>query len=177
LCLAGVVAVPGGATGVGPDVSGHPGSRSLQRSLTRAASAVSRRVGLVVGVAGATAEQGPVLVAGLAGLVAGALSMAGGEYVPVRTQSTLLPTVIRRRHQKRGSYPSGVPRGLLILVRPAYRACPLAAGSPSPPQPTPPFVSASYRCDDRCASWAACSIRSNIASASGGAIARSSSGR
>jgi len=43
--------------------------------------------GLVVGVAGATNDKGAILVAGLAGLVAGALSMGGGEYVSVSTQS------------------------------------------------------------------------------------------
>src|ERR1700689_799092 len=37
--------------------------------------------GLVVGVAGATSARGPIFTAGLAGLVAGAVSMALGEYV------------------------------------------------------------------------------------------------
>jgi hypothetical protein len=39
--------------------------------------------GLVVGVAGATSARGPIFTAGLAGLVAGAVSMALGEYVSV----------------------------------------------------------------------------------------------
>jgi VIT1/CCC1 family predicted Fe2+/Mn2+ transporter len=42
--------------------------------------------GLVVGVAGATLERGPILTAGIAGLVAGAVSMALGEYVSVSSQ-------------------------------------------------------------------------------------------
>ena len=42
---------------------------------------------LVVGVAAAQAERAPVLLAALAGLVAGALSMAAGEYVSVSSQS------------------------------------------------------------------------------------------
>jgi VIT1/CCC1 family predicted Fe2+/Mn2+ transporter len=42
--------------------------------------------GIVVGVAGATATRGPVFTAGLAGLVAGAVSMALGEYVSVSSQ-------------------------------------------------------------------------------------------
>jgi VIT1/CCC1 family predicted Fe2+/Mn2+ transporter len=42
--------------------------------------------GIVMGVAGATSERSPVFVAGLAGLVAGALSMATGEYVSVNAQ-------------------------------------------------------------------------------------------
>nr|WP_246315297.1 VIT family protein [Kineococcus aurantiacus] len=42
--------------------------------------------GLVVGVAGATTDRTALLTAGIAGLVAGALSMAAGEYVSVSTQ-------------------------------------------------------------------------------------------
>lgn len=42
--------------------------------------------GIVLGVAGATAERGPILTAGVAGLVAGAVSMALGEYVSVSSQ-------------------------------------------------------------------------------------------
>lgn len=42
--------------------------------------------GLVVGVAGATSDNTALLIAGLAGLVSGALSMAGGEYVSVGSQ-------------------------------------------------------------------------------------------
>jgi VIT1/CCC1 family predicted Fe2+/Mn2+ transporter len=42
---------------------------------------------LVVGVAAAQAKAGDILVAGVAGLVAGAMSMAAGEYVSVSSQS------------------------------------------------------------------------------------------
>ncbi|MCD2194877.1 VIT family protein [Actinomycetospora endophytica] len=42
--------------------------------------------GIVLGVAGATSERGPILTAGVAGLVAGAVSMALGEYVSVSSQ-------------------------------------------------------------------------------------------
>jgi len=42
--------------------------------------------GIVMGVAGATTSSPALLLAGLAGLVAGALSMAGGEYVSVSSQ-------------------------------------------------------------------------------------------
>lgn len=42
---------------------------------------------LVVGVAAAATSHGGILVAGVAGLVAGAMSMAAGEYVSVSSQS------------------------------------------------------------------------------------------
>jgi VIT1/CCC1 family predicted Fe2+/Mn2+ transporter len=41
---------------------------------------------IVLGVAGATSDRGPVILAGLVGLMAGAMSMATGEYVSVSTQ-------------------------------------------------------------------------------------------
>jgi VIT1/CCC1 family predicted Fe2+/Mn2+ transporter len=42
---------------------------------------------LIVGVAAAEAARGPILLAGCAGLTAGALSMAAGEYVSVSSQA------------------------------------------------------------------------------------------
>ena len=42
---------------------------------------------LIVGVAAANVAREPVLIAGMAGLVAGALSMAAGEYVSVSSQA------------------------------------------------------------------------------------------
>jgi VIT1/CCC1 family predicted Fe2+/Mn2+ transporter len=42
--------------------------------------------GIVVGVAAASADRGPIFTAGIAALAAGALSMAVGEYVSVSTQ-------------------------------------------------------------------------------------------
>ncbi len=42
--------------------------------------------GVAVGVAGATSDRTQIMTAGIAALVAGALSMAGGEYVSVSTQ-------------------------------------------------------------------------------------------
>ncbi|MEO6204680.1 MAG: VIT family protein [Mycobacteriales bacterium] len=42
--------------------------------------------GIVVGVAGATDDRHAILIAGIAGLFAGALSMGAGEYVSVSTQ-------------------------------------------------------------------------------------------
>ena len=47
-------------------------------------------VSLILGVAGATTSPGLVRLAGLAGLVSGAFSMASGEYVSMKAQSELL---------------------------------------------------------------------------------------
>ena len=42
---------------------------------------------LMVGVAAASATQGSIMLTGVAGLVAGAMSMAAGEYVSVHSQA------------------------------------------------------------------------------------------
>jgi VIT1/CCC1 family predicted Fe2+/Mn2+ transporter len=57
-------------------------------------------LGLILGVAGAAVEPGVVRLAGLAGLVAGAISMAAGEYNSMRVQSELLQRelAVERRH-------------------------------------------------------------------------------
>ncbi|WP_260444075.1 VIT1/CCC1 transporter family protein [Listeria rocourtiae] len=52
--------------------------------------------GIVIGVAGATTEVRTIFIAGIAGLVAGALSMAGGEYVSVSTQKDTEKAVINK---------------------------------------------------------------------------------
>jgi vacuolar iron transporter family protein len=59
----------------------------LRAGVLGANDGIVSTAGLVVGVAGATTDRTAILVAGLAGLVAGALSMAGGEYVSVSTQA------------------------------------------------------------------------------------------
>jgi VIT1/CCC1 family predicted Fe2+/Mn2+ transporter len=59
----------------------------LRAGVLGANDGIVSTAGLVVGVAGATTDRSTVLIAGVAGLVAGALSMAGGEYVSVSTQA------------------------------------------------------------------------------------------
>nr|WP_296773551.1 VIT family protein [Rhodococcus sp. (in: high G+C Gram-positive bacteria)] len=58
----------------------------LRAGVLGANDGIVSTAGLVVGVAAVTAERGPILTAGAAGLVAGAVSMALGEYVSVSTQ-------------------------------------------------------------------------------------------
>jgi VIT1/CCC1 family predicted Fe2+/Mn2+ transporter len=55
---------------------------------------------IVVGVAGATAETGPILTAGAAGLVGGAISMALGEYVSVSSQSDSQKALIEKERRE-----------------------------------------------------------------------------
>ncbi|MEO5832859.1 MAG: VIT family protein [Nakamurella sp.] len=58
----------------------------LRAGVLGANDGIVSTAGLVVGVAAATSERGVIATAGVAGLVAGAVSMALGEYVSVSTQ-------------------------------------------------------------------------------------------
>ena len=58
----------------------------LRAGVLGANDGIVSTAGLVIGVAAATTDRGFVLAAGLAGVAAGALSMAVGEYVSVSTQ-------------------------------------------------------------------------------------------
>lgn len=58
----------------------------LRAAVLGANDGVVSTAGLVVGVAGATDDRSALLTAGLAGLLAGSMSMAAGEYVSVSTQ-------------------------------------------------------------------------------------------
>ena len=59
----------------------------LRASVLGANDGIVSTASLVLGVAAANAARGDVLIAGVAGLVAGAMSMAAGEYVSVRSQA------------------------------------------------------------------------------------------
>jgi len=59
----------------------------LRAAVLGANDGIVSTASLVLGVAAAHASHGSVMVAGVAGLVAGAMSMAAGEYVSVRSQA------------------------------------------------------------------------------------------
>lgn len=69
--------------------------RNLQGGGARAAvfgvsDGLVSNVALILGMAGANSSPGAVRLAGLAGLIGGAFSMAAGEYVSMRAQSELM---------------------------------------------------------------------------------------
>jgi len=71
----------------------HPESHLVDRigwlraAVLGANDGIVSTASLIVGVAAAAATQNDVMIAGVAGLVAGAMSMAAGEYVSVSSQS------------------------------------------------------------------------------------------
>ena len=67
----------------------HKSHRSgwLRAAVLGANDGIVSTASLIIGVAAASASQEQVIIAGLAGLVAGAMSMAAGEYVSVSSQA------------------------------------------------------------------------------------------
>jgi VIT1/CCC1 family predicted Fe2+/Mn2+ transporter len=84
-----------------PDVTGG----WLRPAVFGAMDGLVSNFALVMGVAGGSDDPEPVLLAGLAGLAAGALSMAAGEYTSVASQSefALAQVDIERREIERNS--------------------------------------------------------------------------
>ncbi len=72
---------------------------------------------LIIGVAAATPDPAPVLVAGVAALMAGAMSMAAGEYISVSSQADSEQADIRREHEALLSTPEDEERELAAIYR------------------------------------------------------------
>ncbi len=70
---------------------------------------------LVLGIAGASAASGLVRLAGLAGLLGGAFSMAAGEYISMRAQSELFQREIEIERREIERHPKGEMRELVHL--------------------------------------------------------------
>ena len=72
----------------------------LRAAVMGANDGIVSTASLVVGVAAAQASRGSVLVAGVAGMVAGAMSMAAGEYVSVSSQADTERADLARERQE-----------------------------------------------------------------------------
>jgi VIT1/CCC1 family predicted Fe2+/Mn2+ transporter len=72
----------------------------LRAAVLGANDGIVSTASLIVGVAAAAATQNAVLIAGVAGLVAGAMSMAAGEYVSVSSQSDTERADLAREHKE-----------------------------------------------------------------------------
>lgn len=85
---------------------------------------------LIMGVAGGTGDAGTVVLAGVAGLVAGAGSMAAGEWISVRSQRELFENEIAVERMELEQFPDEERRELELIYRakgvPAEQAAELA---------------------------------------------------
>lgn len=79
----------------------------LRASVMGANDGIVSTASLVIGVAAADSPRGAVLLAGLAGLVAGATSMAAGEYVSVSSQADTERADLVREQSELDNDPDG----------------------------------------------------------------------
>jgi VIT1/CCC1 family predicted Fe2+/Mn2+ transporter len=116
--------------GAAPAAQGHAMPTSLAQVGARHRSAVGgalraavfgvndglvSNVSLVLGVAGAGIQSATVLTTGAAGLLAGALSMAAGEYVSVRSQREMYEHQIALEREELAEYPEEEAEELALI--------------------------------------------------------------
>jgi VIT1/CCC1 family predicted Fe2+/Mn2+ transporter len=97
----------------------HRGSRggSLRAAVFGANDGLVSNFSLIMGVAGAAPGQGVILLTGMAGMLAGAFSMAAGEYVSVRSQRELFEHEIRKERDELESSPEEERKELELIYR------------------------------------------------------------
>src|SRR6187200_1374276 len=79
----------------------------LRAAVLGANDGIVSTASLIVGVAAAAATRNDVLIAGVAGLVAGAMSMSAGEYVSVSSQSDTERADLARERKELSQDPKG----------------------------------------------------------------------
>jgi VIT1/CCC1 family predicted Fe2+/Mn2+ transporter len=104
------VPLPDAPAGLGLAVEPHAANAAgrlnwLRAGVLGANDGIVSVAGIVVGVAGATSAPGPIFTAGLAGLVAGAVSMALGEYVSVSSQRDSQDALLAQETRELAEFP------------------------------------------------------------------------
>ena len=92
-------------------------SGRLRAAVLGANDGLVSNVSLVMGMAGAAPGPGVVLLAGVAGVVAGALSMALGEYVSVRVQRESFESLIAREKREIAHNPEHEQHEIAVIYR------------------------------------------------------------
>lgn len=100
------------------------GAGSLRAAVFGASDGLVSNTCLILGMAGASPEPRTVILTGVAGLLAGAFSMAAGEYVSVRSQRELLEHQIAQEREELERYPDEEAEELALIL--ASRGAPIA---------------------------------------------------
>ena len=88
---------------------------ALRAAIFGANDGLVSNASLIFGVAGAGVDNAVILVAGIAGLLAGASSMAAGEYISMRVQREVLERLIHLEAHELGADPEGERAELAAL--------------------------------------------------------------
>jgi VIT1/CCC1 family predicted Fe2+/Mn2+ transporter len=91
------------------------GGNNLRAAVFGASDGLVSNASLVMGVAGAGVPPDSLLLTGMAGLLAGALSMAAGEYVSVRSQREFYEHQIALEREELAAYPDEEAEELALI--------------------------------------------------------------
>jgi VIT1/CCC1 family predicted Fe2+/Mn2+ transporter len=108
-------AMPQSIEEVGRRHRGVEGGGNLRAAVFGVNDGLISNAGLILGVAGATADNAIILLSGAAGLVAGAFSMAAGEYVSVRSQREMYEYQIALEREELDHYPEAETEELALI--------------------------------------------------------------
>ncbi len=117
------MSVYGGGTGLAAshkvdDVGHHSalsGGGNLRAAVFGVNDGLISNASLILGVAGANADNATILLTGVAGLIAGAFSMAAGEYVSVRSQREMYEYQIGLERDELAEYPEEEAHELALI--------------------------------------------------------------
>jgi VIT1/CCC1 family predicted Fe2+/Mn2+ transporter len=107
--------MPDATTGVERRHRGLARGGNLRAAVFGVNDGLVSNASLILGIAGATAEPGVILLSGVAGLLAGAFSMAAGEYVSVRSQREMYEYQIGLEREELGEYPEEEAKELALI--------------------------------------------------------------
>jgi VIT1/CCC1 family predicted Fe2+/Mn2+ transporter len=91
------------------------GSGTLRAAVFGVNDGLVSNTSLILGVAGAGVEARGVLLTGIAGLLAGAFSMAAGEYVSMRSQREMFEYQIEQEREELARYPEEEAAELALI--------------------------------------------------------------
>jgi VIT1/CCC1 family predicted Fe2+/Mn2+ transporter len=111
----GVGGLPSAHEEIGEQHSAVGEGGSLRAAVFGVNDGLVSNTGLILGVAGAGASSGTILLAGVAGLLAGAFSMAAGEYVSMRSQREMYEYQIALEKAELEAYPEEEAEELALI--------------------------------------------------------------
>ncbi|SNQ49843.1 conserved membrane hypothetical protein [Frankia canadensis] len=117
--LAGMSVRRASRGGIGDGERWHHGDRSgaLRAAVFGVNDGLVSNASLVLGFVGSGASSRAILLAGVAGLLAGAFSMGAGEFVSVSSQREMFAAEIRLEEQELRDFPAGEERELALLYQ------------------------------------------------------------
>lgn len=106
---------PDPSTGMEHAHRGLSGGGNLRAAVFGVNDGLVSNASLILGVAGAAQQSGVVLLAGVAGLLAGAFSMGAGEYISVRSQREMYEYQIALERDELAEYPEEEASELALI--------------------------------------------------------------